>query len=493
MTFIFLLSNQLVGQVVQGTVFDLCTGDPIAGHTIRISDINGTNSWTATTGHDGTYSVSMYQSTLTEWYRITADGTDNEYLIRRGPGFVTNRNFYVLPQIQNRIILTTCEFERDPLCGEDPNDDFRITHSKPLSRNQSSPTPLGCGFQNGWRVLAESPNSGSAYGFRVIILGGQDLDIPLYTSNWKCSEPQPSPQCHPHSSDMIQIDIQDELDDLPEGTYNIRLELSCCNNNSTTTHVDGFIHWAPNVVPINVDFKFTANTVVENANNDAIIDGQLDECYTSLPGALLGGISGGIVFNGFAQNNAVKWSKVEIYEVDCILGIPGNEIYSNTWVTSSGNQPNPFSFAEVREDPNDPLSPPYFLNPANVDGKCFSLTFTAKNSCNEASHTQYFTVPSHLIFQRPIADFSEESMMAENSLKVYPSPFHNDLYIERGMDSKVERCMIEIIDGQGRVVMHERIDQPASTIHLTTGHLTNGVYFYRVQLDDFISTGKIVK
>lgn len=486
-----------MGQLVQGTVFDLCTGDPVAGHVIRISDINGMNSWTATTDSDGTYSVAMYQNTLTNFYRITADGTDQVYIINREPGIIQGKNFYVLPEIQNNIILTTCGYYRDALCGEEPannngDPDYYDIQNKTLSDNPASPTPLGCGFKRGWKVVAYSPGQSSQYSYRVQILGGLQLETPLYTSSWNCTSIRPEINCAPHNV-SIRFDIQDELENLSEGTYKVRLELSCCNNNSTTTHVDGFIYWTPNLVPVNVDFRFTANTVVENANNDMDINGQLDDCYTSLPGALLGGISGGIVFNDFSQNNAVEWSKVEIYEVDCSLGIPGNEIYSNTWITSSGSQPNPFSFAEVREDPNDPLSPPYFINAGNVDGKCFSLTFTAKNSCNETSETQYFTVPSHLIFQRPIEDFSEASMLVDNSVKVYPSPFINDLFIEQGIDTKVDRCIIEIIDSQGRVVIYERLDYPKATMHLSTGHLTNGVYFYRIQQDDLITTGKLVK
>jgi len=496
-SFIFLtLGLNVKAQLVQGTVFDLCTGEPLGGHEIRISDINGWNSYVITTSPDGTYSVNVGGASLSGFYRIKTDGTDQTYIIADGSGVLRNRNFYVLPGIQGSITITTCDILRAPRCGEPLLDNnnrpifYYDRYEQNLSSNPENAPTIGCDAP--WTVIGSRISNVGAYTYRAEIYGGSLFNTLLGTTDWVCDLVRPEINCEGFGID-VKLNVGAILKNLGEGVYKVRLVQSCCESTSTSIFKDGYLRWIPNVVPVNVDFKFTANTVVEQSNGDTEINGQLDQCYTTLPGALLGGISGGIVFNEFSQNNAVEWSNIEIREVDCNFGTLGPIIYSRTWTTISGSQPNPFSFAEVREDPNDPLSAPYFLNPANVAGKCFSLQFSAKNACTTAEQTQYFTIPSNLIFQRPLMNDNILADGTVENIKVYPNPFSNELFITLNENISNEYVSIELWDSQGRQVFFQQADLNLRFIRVDTDQLISGVYIYRIRQGEKIVSGKVIK
>ncbi len=485
-------TSQTYSQVVMGTVFDYCTGERVPDHQITVFGSDGSYLWTTTSNSNGDYSVYRYTSALPQFFTIRG-GLGQFYKIDMTIGTVQNQNFYVLPTISSNVHLSTCGIYNSP--NQTCNDpEYLYMQTKILSNNPNNPTPLGCGFERDWRVILflngpDGSHQYTGYSRKVQLFGGVNFTDLIYDSNWGCGTPRPEVNCVPYSLEDF-VWIQDVLDGLDQGVYKIRTLRSCCQYYSISTHADGYISWTPDLIPPNVDFAFTGTTTVENANNDLDINGQLDECYPELPGALLGGISGGIVFNGLPSNNAISSSSIEIREVDCILGELGPVIYSNTWSNPSGTMPNPFSFAEVREG-NVPTGNPYFLNSTNVAGKCFSLTFTATNPCNTGTLTQYFTVPNNLILWKE----SNENGFSENSAmeaKVYPTIFNDKLNVFLSEKSSGE-WTFRLINMQGKEMNRIKLSNPEMEIPISTTNIPIGVYIWSLEHKDLKYSGKVMK
>ena len=71
-------------------------------------------------------------------------------------------------------------------------------------------------------------------------------------------------------------------------------------------------------------------------------------------------------------------------------------------------------------------------------------------------------------------NFLTETIGSEE-ISYYPNPANDQLFIDLGSDTAVT---IDIIDIQGRIVLHKPIDQAKTSLNVS--HITAGVYFIRV-------------
>ncbi|GHT65957.1 hypothetical protein AGMMS50239_26660 [Bacteroidia bacterium] len=76
---------------------------------------------------------------------------------------------------------------------------------------------------------------------------------------------------------------------------------------------------------------------------------------------------------------------------------------------------------------------------------------------------------------------------AASTLKFYPNPVRDDLFVSSG--SKIET--ITVFNLQGGVVLHN--NEQSSSVTLSLGFLSKGIYLIQVKRADAISTHKIIK
>lgn len=77
-----------------------------------------------------------------------------------------------------------------------------------------------------------------------------------------------------------------------------------------------------------------------------------------------------------------------------------------------------------------------------------------------------------------------------SKIKLYPNPGTDKIYID--IPPQMESAWIDIVDGQGRVLMHEQIN--FSPAVLSPYKLTSGIYFYRIYNENkIVKSGKWIK
>jgi hypothetical protein len=77
-----------------------------------------------------------------------------------------------------------------------------------------------------------------------------------------------------------------------------------------------------------------------------------------------------------------------------------------------------------------------------------------------------------------------------SKIKLYPNPGTDKIYID--IPPEMDGAWIDIVDGQGRVLMHEQISFSPSI--LSPYKLQSGIYFYRIYNENkVVKSGKWVK
>jgi len=84
----------------------------------------------------------------------------------------------------------------------------------------------------------------------------------------------------------------------------------------------------------------------------------------------------------------------------------------------------------------------------------------------------------------------ENNSLVGSKIKLYPNPGTNRIYID--IPPEVEGAFIDIVDGQGKVLMHKQIRFSPSV--LSPDKLKSGIYFYRIyKTGEVVKSGKWVK
>ena len=92
---------------------------------------------------------------------------------------------------------------------------------------------------------------------------------------------------------------------------------------------------------------------------------------------------------------------------------------------------------------------------------------------------------NHLVFLTSIPE------MAETMIQVYPNPATDLLTISVGDASQCMPLSVVVIDVMGRVVLAETVS--ATEMSLDVSHLPSGIYFIRMEQEDFWGVRKFVK
>jgi hypothetical protein len=81
-----------------------------------------------------------------------------------------------------------------------------------------------------------------------------------------------------------------------------------------------------------------------------------------------------------------------------------------------------------------------------------------------------------------------EKVENELGISIFPNPTKDAIQIDRGDNKKVE---IQIIDFTGKLILKQSIQNPVTTIDLSS--FANGVYIIKMRTENGSSTQKIIK
>jgi len=76
-----------------------------------------------------------------------------------------------------------------------------------------------------------------------------------------------------------------------------------------------------------------------------------------------------------------------------------------------------------------------------------------------------------------------------NSIKIYPNPVKNELFIETD-ESLLENTVVELINTTGRVFFKAKLN---STNVIQTSHLSQGIYLLKITSGNISRYNKIIK
>lgn len=122
-----------------------------------------------------------------------------------------------------------------------------------------------------------------------------------------------------------------------------------------------------------------------------------------------------------------------------------------------------------------------------IQGNIRFLFFDTDNPSNAVEHSFKFHVqgefPSGIMYQRPDLKVSN----------AYPNPIVNTATIDYSLGSAHHSARIIILNILGNQVLEHELPATESSIKIPTDQLTNGVYFYTLQLDGKnVATKKMV-
>ncbi len=85
----------------------------------------------------------------------------------------------------------------------------------------------------------------------------------------------------------------------------------------------------------------------------------------------------------------------------------------------------------------------------------------------------------------------EEWQQNALSFAVFPNPA-KDKFKVQSLKFEVEDAMLEIFDLHGRKLLEKQITKGNETIEIDVSHLSSGVYFIQLQIEQTTTTGKLI-
>ena len=95
-----------------------------------------------------------------------------------------------------------------------------------------------------------------------------------------------------------------------------------------------------------------------------------------------------------------------------------------------------------------------------------------------------------------MANTAEEEKESIANIQVFPNPFTSHVSFQIDLQ-KASQLSINIYDIQGKMidvsVQNTTINEGIYTKEFDFGHLSKGIYFYTLRIDDQVQSGKFVK
>jgi hypothetical protein len=269
--------------------------------------------------------------------------------------------------------------------------------------------------------------------------------------------------------------------------------------------------------------NFCFNGVIYTSNLNPIVYNNI-VCNNDGSGILDGHMLGhGKIFNNISVNNIshanggiALFSKAQIYN---------NIVWGNYWkIPESNYQIYIYDYPEVdptlfnncvefgRGGTDSITAYPQFANPTegpgrDYDGLAADWTLLETSPCiNKGTpDTTGLNLPQYDITGNPrvfggridMGAYENQNVYVKindspvySKIKLYPNPGTDKIYID--IPPEMNGAWIDIIDGQGRVLMHEQIS--FSPAILSPYKLQSGIYFYRIYNENkVVKSGKWVK
>ena len=225
---------------------------------------------------------------------------------------------------------------------------------------------------------------------------------------------------------------------------NITRGIYICNESSTKT---AFIKLNAPPSAVNVDLKMIHSPSGTTCNSTNI----------SAPCPVGIGVSYNVgnASSTYSSNNIASYSQ-KVEEVDCSNGNILNLLYEDLTPIVPINPSGGLTGLSLNNLNINGSIGYFFINSAAANGKCYKLTFTARNACDEISPYTYFKfnntyyrpgkTPNSYEAQLTEVKSSGESSNASN-LKTYPNPSSGVITFE--YDNNKEFSRIEIYNVQG--------------------------------------------
>jgi PKD repeat protein len=127
------------------------------------------------------------------------------------------------------------------------------------------------------------------------------------------------------------------------------------------------------------------------------------------------------------------------------------------------------------------------LNPVHTYSAAgqYTVTFTTSSNGCESTTTKVINVSNGTVGINDIAN--------GNSFSIYPNPSADIAYVMLNMAANEKDVMVTILDGAGRVVSKERVNEVrnGSVVTLNVSEIANGIYEVVVENKNFRAVGKL--
>lgn len=82
-------------------------------------------------------------------------------------------------------------------------------------------------------------------------------------------------------------------------------------------------------------------------------------------------------------------------------------------------------------------------------------------------------------------------MIADKSLRIYPSPTTGEIKVEIARLNSADKCKIEVFNSSGQQIISQKIVETVTTLDITRH--SAGIYILNVAVNDSKTTCKIIK
>lgn len=479
-TFTF-LSQIVVAQTISGYVYDECSGDPIAGATIRISvNLPGSpgGGWSFLTDSNGQWDFSFFGDDPNGPYIITVAGGASSPSSRtyyRSYGSGSGYNFDLLPLSFNvNINGEEIDWQNNPssphiVCKGEQNciDLVQISDGIPIANGPYC-----------YKVSLYSTNSGGAQGTLLVesncnSFGRLDIGNP----------------CEHGSFDLSAL-----LDFIDNPPPVIRMEVQqfCCESGcevseGTLVNTEVVYIRVRDLNLADADFKLIDGSVSSGVSNRS----------STRPGPSIGEASCGIFVQNYTSGNEIDGYQIVLEEVNC-QGSEDPVLIDDSGVlpAPNGDLPGTYTF-------NGPTNG-FFLT-EDTEDRCFKVTLTIFNPCGGISVSSFFSIDQNCPFCLVANPGSSNniltnsaSLLGAQQLAVFPNPI--GAFGQINFSFKVEsknNVGFDLFDNTGKKVrtLIDNVSYDKGVFSLTKdiSDIPDGLYLYRFTIGEEIITGKIVK
>lgn len=143
---------------------------------------------------------------------------------------------------------------------------------------------------------------------------------------------------------------------------------------------------------------------------------------------------------------------------------------------------------------DDDEANPYYLAFGNIsltpNGSYYRITIKVENECGFISNSQIIKLNTTNLKREsnPNKDYSD---YITQQLKTYPNPFTDKITIE--LPKFENYALIQIFDINGKELIKKDIDKYNLKFDIDTKQFNKGVYIYKIDIDEEIILGKLIK